>query len=31
MEAVNWSRFTPSNFEYDLEKDKLFDDRVTCD
>ena len=31
MEAVNWSRFTPSNFGYDFEKDKLFDDRLTFD
>ena len=31
MEAVNWSRFTPSTFEYDFEKDKLFEHRVTFD
>jgi uncharacterized DUF497 family protein len=31
MEAVNWSRFTPSNFAYDFEKDKLFEHRVTFD
>ena len=24
-----WHRFTPSNFEYDFERDKLFDHRVT--
>ena len=26
---ANWHRFTPSNFEYDFERDKLFDHRVT--
>ena len=26
---VNWNRFTPSNFEYDFERDKLFEHRVT--
>ena len=28
---ANWHRFTPSNFEYDFERDKLFDHRVTFD
>ena len=33
---VNWHRFTPSNFEYDFERDKLaghgvtFDEAVQC-
>jgi uncharacterized DUF497 family protein len=27
--VANWHRFTPSNFEYDFECDKLFDHRVT--
>jgi len=27
--VVNWHRFTPSNFEYDFERDKLFEHRVT--
>jgi uncharacterized DUF497 family protein len=27
--VANWHRFTPSNFEYDFERDKLFDHRVT--
>jgi uncharacterized DUF497 family protein len=27
--VANWHRFTPSNFEYDFERDKLFDYRVT--
>ena len=26
---ANWHRFTPSNFEYDFERDKLFEHRVT--
>ena len=26
---ANWHRFTPSNFEYDFERDELFDHRVT--
>ncbi len=26
---VDWHRFTPSNFEYDFEADKLFEHRVT--
>lgn len=26
---VDWHRFTPSNFEYDFERDKLFEHRVT--
>ena len=26
---VNWQRFTPSNFEYDFERDKLSQHRVT--
>ncbi|MBI1786005.1 MAG: BrnT family toxin [Acidobacteria bacterium] len=26
---VDWHRFTPSNFEYDFEGDKLFKHRVT--
>ena len=25
----DWRRFTPSNFEYDFERDKLFEHRVT--
>ena len=25
---VSWRRFTPSNFEYDFERDKLFEHRV---
>jgi uncharacterized DUF497 family protein len=29
--VANWHRFTPSNFEYDFERDKLFDHRVTFD
>jgi uncharacterized DUF497 family protein len=34
--VVNWRRFTPSNFEYDFERDKLrehgatFDEAVEC-
>jgi uncharacterized DUF497 family protein len=28
---VNWARFTPSSFEYDFERDKLFEHRVTFD
>jgi uncharacterized DUF497 family protein len=27
--VVNWRRFTPSNFEYDFDRDKLFEHRVT--
>jgi uncharacterized DUF497 family protein len=27
--VANWNRFTPSNFEYDFERDKLLDHRVT--
>jgi uncharacterized DUF497 family protein len=27
--VVDWPRFTPSNFEYDFERDKLFGHRVT--
>jgi uncharacterized DUF497 family protein len=27
--VVNWRRFTPSNFEYDLERDKLSEHAVT--
>jgi uncharacterized DUF497 family protein len=27
--VVNWSRFTPWNFEYDFDSDKLFEHRVT--
>jgi uncharacterized DUF497 family protein len=27
--VANWHRFTPSNFEYDFERDELFDHRVT--
>jgi len=26
---VDWRRFTPSNFEYDFERDKLSDHAVT--
>jgi uncharacterized DUF497 family protein len=26
---LDWRRFTPSNFEYDFERDKLFEHRVT--
>ena len=26
---VDWSRFTPSNFEYDFERDKLSAHRIT--
>lgn len=26
---VDWHRFTPSNFEYDFERDKLLEHRVT--
>jgi len=25
---VDWSRFEPSDFEYDFERDKLFEHRV---
>jgi uncharacterized DUF497 family protein len=28
---VNWRRFTPADFEYDFEKDKLAAHRVTFD
>ena len=28
---VKWSTFTPSDFEYDFEKDKLAEHRVTFD
>jgi uncharacterized DUF497 family protein len=34
--VVNWGRFTPSDFEYDFERDKLskhgvtFDEAVEC-
>ena len=28
---ANWHRFTPSDFEYDFEQDKLFAHRVTFD
>jgi len=27
--VVDWHRFTPSNFEYDFERDKLFQHSVT--
>jgi uncharacterized DUF497 family protein len=27
--VANWHRFTPSNFEYDFERDKLFEHRIT--
>jgi uncharacterized DUF497 family protein len=27
--VVNWHRFVPSNFEYDFERDKLFEHRVS--
>ena len=26
---VDWQRFTPANFEYDFERDKLAEHRVT--
>ena len=26
---VDWQRFTPSNFEYDFERNKLFEHRVS--
>jgi uncharacterized DUF497 family protein len=26
--VVNWHRFTPTDFEYDFEKDKLADHRI---
>ena len=26
---VNWQRFTPSDFEYDFERDKLSEHRIT--
>jgi uncharacterized DUF497 family protein len=26
---VDWHRFTPSNFEYDFERDKLYDHGVS--
>jgi len=28
---VNWQRFTPSDFEYDFDRDKLAAHRVTFD
>ena len=28
---MNWQRFTPSKFEYDFERDKLLQHRVTLD
>ena len=28
---VNWRRFTPSDFEYDFERDKLSEHAVTFD
>ena len=28
---VNWRRFTPANFEYDFERDKLSAHRVSFD
>ena len=28
---VDWHRFTPWDFEYDFERDKLFEHRVTFD
>jgi uncharacterized DUF497 family protein len=28
---VNWHRFTPSDFEYDFERDKLAAHRITFD
>ena len=28
---MNWSGFTPKDFEYDFERDKLFEHRVTFD
>jgi uncharacterized DUF497 family protein len=27
--VVDWQRFTPSNFEYDFERDKLSEHRIT--
>jgi uncharacterized DUF497 family protein len=27
--VVNWHQFVPSNFEYDFERDKLFEHRVS--
>jgi uncharacterized DUF497 family protein len=29
--VVDWRRFTPSDFEYDFERDKLGEHRVTFD
>jgi uncharacterized DUF497 family protein len=29
--VVNWRRFTPSNFEYDFDADKLREHAVTFD
>jgi len=26
---ADWQRFTPQDFEYDFEQDKLFEQRVT--
>jgi len=28
---ADWHRFTPRDFEYDFERDKLFEHRVTFD
>lgn len=28
---VNWRRFTPSNFDYDFDRDKLSEHAVTLD
>ena len=28
---VDWRRFTPENFEYDFERDKLFEHQVTLE
>jgi hypothetical protein len=28
---ADWHRFTPRDFEYDFERDKLFEQRVTFD
>ena len=28
---TDWHRFTPRDFEYDFERDKLFEHRVTFD
>jgi uncharacterized DUF497 family protein len=29
--VVNWRRFTPSNFDYDFDRDKLSEHAVTLD